>query len=362
MKTCIVLFWHLLVTIAKLLKPGGVRVVVAENLAMKHQNMVMSRTLKRSPKLTSNDRFLLGFWTLFIPKSRIPKIAVILKPATLFRFHDACKKRKYSRLFSSKSPKKPGPKGPSQELIDAILEMEKRNPRMGTPTIAQQISIILGIEVDKDVVRRVLDLHYKPPSGGNGPSWLTFIGHIKDSLWSLDFFRCESINLVSHWVMVVMDQFTRRIIGFAVNKGDVDGPALCRMFNRAIPKKAIPNHLSTDNAPLFEYHQWNANLRILDIDSVRSVPFQPVSHPFVERLIGSVRRELLDKMFFWSATDLEKKLSIYQHYFNEHRTHAGIDGQIPAQYGENVDTAKADLSNFQWQSFCRGLFELPKIA
>ena len=46
------------------------------------------------------------------------------------------------------------------------------------------------------------------------PSWLTFLGQMKDSLWSLDLFRCESILLQTHWVLVVMDQFTRRIIGF----------------------------------------------------------------------------------------------------------------------------------------------------
>ena len=71
-----------------------------------------------------------------------------------------------------------------------------------------------GVEVDKDVVRRVLAKHLRPGDGGGGPSWLTVIGHAKDSLWSADLFRCESILLKSHWVMVVMDQYTRRIIGF----------------------------------------------------------------------------------------------------------------------------------------------------
>ena len=54
---------------------------------------------------------------------------------------------------------------------------------------------------------------------GTGPSWLTFIGHTKDSLWSVDLFRCEAITLKLHWVLVVMDQSTRRIIGFAVHAG-----------------------------------------------------------------------------------------------------------------------------------------------
>src|SRR5450759_1103801 len=63
------------------------------------------------------------------------------------------------------------------------------------------------------------------------PSWLSFIGHVKDSLWSVDLFRCESILLRSHWVMVVMDVFTRRIIGFGVERADLCGVSVCRMFN-----------------------------------------------------------------------------------------------------------------------------------
>ena len=70
-----------------------------------------------------------------------------------------------------------------------------------------------------------------------------------------------------------MDQFTRRIIGFGVHAGDVDGVALCRMFNTAISTKGVPKYLSTDNDPLFTYHQWTANLRILDVDELKSIPY-----------------------------------------------------------------------------------------
>lgn len=117
--------------------------------------------------------------------------------------------------------------------------------------------------IDKDVVRRVLVKHYRPGHGSGGPSWLTSIGHLRDSLWSVDLFRCESITLRTHWVLVVMDQFTRRVIGFGVHDGDVDGVALCRMFNTAISGMGVPKYLSSDNDPLFTYHRWEANLRIL---------------------------------------------------------------------------------------------------
>src|SRR5207249_11637446 len=93
----------------------------------------------------------------------------------------------------SSHPRKPGPKGPSPELIAAIVEMKRRNPRFGWVRIAQQISYAFAVQIEKDLVRRVLARHYRPgDSGAAGPSWLTFIGQAKDSLWSVDLFRCES--------------------------------------------------------------------------------------------------------------------------------------------------------------------------
>src|SRR5215469_1875160 len=84
-------------------------------------------------------------------------------------------------------------------------------------------TLAFGVEIDKDVVRRILATHFHPEAGSGGPSWLSLIGNAKDSLWSLDLFRCESAVLRTYWVLVVMDQFTRRIVGFAVHRGVVDG-------------------------------------------------------------------------------------------------------------------------------------------
>src|SRR3989440_10866419 len=106
--------------------------------------------------------------------------------------------------------------------------------------------------------------------------------------------------------MVVMDVFTRRIIGFGVERADPCGASICRMFNQIIAGKSLPRHLSSDHDPLFRFHRWLANLRILDVDEIKSVPYVPVSHPFVERLIGTIRREFLDHMLIWNAVDLER--------------------------------------------------------
>lgn len=156
--------------------------------------------------------------------------------------------------------------------------------------------------------------------------------------------------------MVVMGQYTRRIIGFSVHAGAVDGPTLCRIFNEATGGQVWPSRVSTDNAPLFQYRQWKANLRVLEIEEIKSVPYTPTSHPFVERLIGSVRRELLDQTFFWSATDLENKLRAYQQYYNEYRCHSSRDETTPV---ESVDEEAVDIDHYHWKEHCRGLFQLP---
>ena len=98
--------------------------------------------------------------------------------------------------------------------------------------------------------------------------------------------------------MVVMDVFTHRIVGFGVAPANLDGPGVCRMFNRAVTRQRMPKYLSSDHDPLFRFQRWLANLRILEVDEIKSIPCTPRSHAFVERLIGTIRREYLDQTLF----------------------------------------------------------------
>jgi len=362
MRDVAIFFLHLIVTVIRLARPGGLRSVVAESLLVKHQLRILNRGRKRAPNLRAAERFIAGLCTLFMKPARVLRSAIVLKPSTLLHLHHVLAKRKYRILFSLKRRRPPGPKGPNKELIDAVVELKRRNLNWGCPRIAQQIALAFGVAIDKDVVRRILSVHYQPESESGGPSWLTFLGHMKDSLWSMDLFRCESASLRSHWVLVVMDQYSRRIIGFGVHAGTVDGVALCRMFNRATRwQLKMPKYISTDNDPLYRFHQWLANLRVLEVTEIKTVPYVPLSHPFVERLIGTLRRECLDRTLFWTATDLEAKLLDFQHYYNEHRTHAGRKGHPPVT-AVNADRSLANLSCYRWQKHCRGLYQTPIAA
>jgi len=160
--------------------------------------------------------------------------------------------------------------------------MKHRNPAFGSVRIAQQISYAFGLDIDKDVVRRVLAKHYRPGDcGTNGPSWLTFIGHAKDSL---------------------------------------------------------------------------------EIEEIKSVPYVPVSHPFIEWLIGTVRREYLDRVFFWNALDLVRKLDAFQAYYNAHRVHRSLDGITPAQRAGASCPIPAAIQRYAWRQPCRGLFHTPMVV
>jgi hypothetical protein len=100
-------------------------------------------------------------------------------------------------------------------------------------------------------------------------------------------------------------------------------------------------------------------MRVLEINEIKSLPHVPMSHPFFERFIGSIRRELLDQTLFWTATDLGNKLRDYQSYYNNCRTHSGRDSATAVDSGsENSVT----LNDHRWKKHCRGLYQLPLTA
>src|SRR5436853_5379381 len=133
-----------------------------------------------------------------------------------------------------------------------------------------------GISINKDVVRRILATHYHPSADGRGPSWLTFIGQAKDSLHSIDLFRCESVTLRTYWVLIVMDQYTRRIIG--IHAGDRRWPG------------TMPDVQSSDSRPgVAEISQFRPRSpisvpsmasqpeRVLGVKEIKTIPYVPLS-------------------------------------------------------------------------------------
>ena len=109
---------------------------------MRHQLLILNRGPKRAPNLRSADRMIAGLCMLFLRRARLLRSAIVLKPLTLLHLHHVLTKRKYRLLFSPRQGRRPGPKGPAKELIDAVVEMKRRNPGWGCPRIAEQIALL----------------------------------------------------------------------------------------------------------------------------------------------------------------------------------------------------------------------------
>jgi hypothetical protein len=152
MRDVFVLLVHLIVTTVRLMRPGGIRSVVA------------------------------GLCAGLLHPARLLRASVVLKPATILQLHRSLVKRKYPELITPRRERaKPGPKGPSAEIVAAVVETNSRNPRFGYQRIADQISAVFDVPLDKDTVRRELVRHYRPDPGSGGPSWLTGFGHSRDA-------------------------------------------------------------------------------------------------------------------------------------------------------------------------------------
>jgi putative transposase len=126
MRDLVILFVHIIATLARLVGPGGIRSVVAESVLVKQQLLILNRSRQRAPNLRSSDRLVAGLCALFIRPARLVRSAIVLKPSTLLNLHRTLRNRKYRLLFSLKRRCTPGPKGPSRELIEAIVRCFRR--------------------------------------------------------------------------------------------------------------------------------------------------------------------------------------------------------------------------------------------
>jgi len=219
---------------------GGIRSVVAESSLSSNTSDPQSFAAA-VPHLLTSDRSSPVVCSLIPPP--LIRSAIVLRPATLLSLHQL-EGIEISTALLIQAGVSPDQRG-QQRTHRSRRQMKQRNPP-GCPRIAQQITWLLTSH------RQDLFAGFSPPTIGRkrtpGPSWLTFIGHRKDSLWSLDLFRCESATLRTYWVLVVMDQYTRGSLGSASMRYRRWG-ALCRMFNASFEAILDAKYLSSDHDP-----------------------------------------------------------------------------------------------------------------
>jgi hypothetical protein len=204
MRDLIILAVHVIATVMKLVRPSGVRAFVAESVLAKHQLLILNRSRRRAPNLRTLDRLIAGFCSLWIKPGRLRRVAIAFKPSTFLNFHRALVQRKYRLLFSPKTKTKPGPKGPAEDLIRAVVEMKQRNPTRGCPQIAEQINLAFGTSINKDIVRRILAQRHRPMP----PRRWSILAHI---------YRSYEGQLVEHRPIPVRIDCLANVLGIGCN-------------------------------------------------------------------------------------------------------------------------------------------------
>ena len=291
------------------------RDLVLENLALRHQLAVLTRPGNR-PRFRPADRFL---WTsLRSLWDRWRQSLVLVHPATVVRWH----REGFRRYWARKSRRRPGRPRVDPELIRLIRRMATTNPLWGAPRIHGEL-LKLGIEVSERTVSRWMPKRPKPPS----QSWRAFLeNHLKD-LVSIDFFTVPSATFQILFVFVVLIHDRRRVLHFNVTAHPT-AEWTAQQIVEAFPWDTAPQYLLRDRDAVYGTH-FRRRVAGFQVTEVLIAPRSPWQNPYVERLIGSVRRECLDHVIVLGEAHLRRVLRAYFAYYQRSRTHLSLDKDAP---------------------------------
>jgi putative transposase len=287
-----------------------------EILALRHQLTVLQRSVTR-PRLSATDRWL---WTwLFRIWSEWRTALVIVKPETVIGWH-----RRGFRLFWTWKSRhgKRGRPAVAKEVRQLIRRMSRENPLWGAPKIHGEL-LKLGIEVSESTVSKYL----VRPKGCASQTWKTFLqNHIKDMV-SVDFFTVPTIRFQILYVFLVLAHERRRIIHFAVTAHPT-AEWTAQQLREAFPWDTTPRLLLRDRDRIFG-QEFVEQVKAMGIEEVLSAPRSPWQRAYVERLIGTIRRECLDHVIVFNENCLRRHVQSFTDYYHRSRTHLSLDKDAP---------------------------------
>jgi putative transposase len=289
-----------------------------ENLALRHQLGVLRRSVKR-PKLTSADRFLWA-WLCEIWSDWRSSL-VIVKPETVIAWH-----RKSFRLFWTWKVRhgQPGRPAVPKDVRALIRRMSRENPLWGAPRIHGEL-LKLGIDVGETSVGKYMLRRRKPPS----QTWRTFLeNHIK-TMVSVDFFTVPTIRFQILYVFLVLAHDRRRILHFGVTAHPT-AEWTAQQLREALPWDAGERHLLRDRDRIFG-DEFTKHVNAMGIQEVLSAPRSPWQRAYVERLIGTLRRECLDHVIVFNEASLFRHVKSFVAYYHDSRTHLALAKDTPNQ-------------------------------
>jgi putative transposase len=292
-------------------------VLQAEIIALRHQLLVLHRSNRgRRVHLKLCDR-LLWVWL-----SRLwagwRSALLIVKPETVIAWH-----RKGFRLYWTwKSRHRQGRPAVAIEVRDLIRRMSMANPRWGAPRIHGEL-LKLGVEVSQATVAKYIVRHRRPPS----QTWCTFLKNHMTTMVSADFFVVPTITFRLLFVFVILSHDRRRPIHFAVTTNPTSEWTAHQLVE-AFPWDSAPRYLLRDRDGIYGDVFGDA-AQSLGIREVLTAAQSPWQNPYVERLIGSIRRECLDHVIVFNEAGLRRILKEYFDYYERSRTHLALDKDAP---------------------------------
>jgi transposase InsO family protein len=292
-------------------------VLQLENLALRHQIGVLQRSARRRPELTPADR-LLWVWLSGIWNDWRSALAIV-KPETVVAWH-----RKGFRLFWTWKVRHGQPGRPviAREVRDLIRKMCRENPRWGAPRIHGEL-LKLGIDIGESSVSKYMVRCRKPPS----QTWRTFLDNHAKQLVSIDFFTVPTIRFHVLYVFLVLAHDRRRILHFNVTAHPT-AEWTGQQLREAFPFDHLPRYLLRDRDAIFG-EDFRAQVRDMGIHEVLSTPRSPWQRAYVERVIGSIRRECLDHVIVFHENSLRRTLNSYFDYYHRSRTHLSLGKDSP---------------------------------
>jgi putative transposase len=288
----------------------------AEILALRHQLVVLQANAPRRLRLKRSDRVLWVLLSRWFPGWR--QCLRIVQPATVIAWH----RRAFALYWTRKSRRWPGRPQVTAEIRALIQHMSQTNPLWGAPRIHGEL-LKLGIEVAESTVGKYMQRHRKPPS----QTWRTFLSNHLAQMASMDFFTVPTATFRVLFVLVVLSHARRRIVHFAVTEHPTQEWTL-QQLREAFPWNQSPQYLLRDRDAIYGEHLV-AVIQGMGIEEVRTAPRSPWQNPYVERLVGSIRRECLDHIIVWNQRSLRRILQSYFAYYEHSRTHLALAKDSP---------------------------------
>jgi len=288
-----------------------------EILALRHQLVVLQKTNKKQLQLRASDRMLWVILSRFWPRWRI--CLLLVKPATVIAWH-----RKGFRLFwtwKSRRGRRGRPEA-SREIGELIRNMSATNVLWGAPRLHGEL-LKLGIEVSQATVAKYMVKHWKPPS----QTWRTFLENHVKQLVAVDFFVVPTITFRILYVFLVVAHDRRRIVYFNVTENPTAEWTAAQLV-QAFPWDKAPRFLLRDRDSIYG-EVFRAQAKSMEITEVLTAFRSPWQTPYVERLIGSIRRECLDHVVILNETSLRRHMVSYLDYYHGSRCHLSLGKDSP---------------------------------